>query len=206
MHKITYRLKICLILSHNVPTIPPKTKFLQWSLYYHCSNLNAHCSNNHPVPIFDCSNLVSCYREVCSYFLQNIVYRCNYHLFVICYRLCANLFKCHHFPWVCVCVYVDWHFAKQQVGRSAVNSCYAWVCLHYERVVSLCIHPHYLPISLSLRPKHTLSLSLSLTLSLSLSLSLSNIQIQIQNCFIGMTVNDTILPKLSIHVQKDENK
>ncbi len=26
----------------------------------------------------------------------------------------------------------------------------------------------------------------------------------IQNCFIGMTVNDTILPKLSIHVQKDK--
>ncbi len=27
----------------------------------------------------------------------------------------------------------------------------------------------------------------------------------IQNCFIGMTVNDTILPKLSIHVQKEKN-
>ncbi len=117
--KLLTDLRSAWFLSHNVPTIPPKTTFSQWSLYYHCSNLNAHCSNNHPVPIFDCSNLVSCYREVCSYFLQNIVYRCNYHLFVICYRLCAKPLQVPPFSLsVCVCVCVCWWtFCKTAGGQ-----------------------------------------------------------------------------------------
>ncbi len=44
------------------------------------------------------------------------------------------------------------------------------------------------------------SLSLSLSLCVSVSLSVNSIQ----NCFIGMTVNYTIWPKLSMHVQKDK--
>ncbi len=63
----------------------------------------------------------------------------------------------------------------------------------------LVFYPTILCLIISLIKKY-------LSLSISLSLYLSQIQIQIQNCFIGMTVNDTILPKLSIHVQKDENK
>ncbi len=45
-----------------------------------------------------------------------------------------------------------------------------------------------------------LSLSLSLFLSFFLSIQINSIK----NCFIGMTVNYTIWPKLSIHVQKDK--
>ncbi len=95
-----------------------------------------------------------------------------------------------------------------------MNCCRSDLMLLFTSCCFICVQCVTAPsvLSLSLSLLSSLSLYIYISLSLSLSLSLSQFQsnsIQfnsIQNCFIGMTVNDTILPKLSIHVQKDENK
>ncbi len=57
--------------------------------------------------------------------------------------------------------------------------------------VSICLNVSHKETGSDLDTRNTLSI-------------INSIQFLIQNCFIGMTVNDTILPKLSIHVQKDK--
>ncbi len=139
--------------------------------------------NTHPVPF----QILSCYREVCSYYLQNM---CKSSLSLQLSLVCNLLQSVRVRVRVCVrvrvrvrarvrarlclclraCVCVDGGFAKQQVGRSAVNSAYAWVCLHYERVVCRCALTHiiYPSLSLSLRPPHTHTHTHTHTLSLSI--------------------------------------